>query len=206
MPELLAFKWRRPKKPFRIEGPEDDLRLVPDEEWDDGVLYKPLEIDPPIWQQLHNIDDTPAAIKGFADKYGPLTVYSDDNSIKAWRRHIGAVRDFIGLWMHSVPKGAKATHGLTHWFNESATSYQTRLEIRWYYGKPSLHLVPLTLIAAIWLQIGMAITSGTGLRACKWCRQPFMFGSGTSRRKSGHFCSDKCRKASWKAVQEGSKS
>ena len=65
-------------------------------------------------------------------------------------------------------------------------------------GPPILALGPHDLIYGLWLQLAQTVTSNTKLRRCAWCSTWFSFGTGTGRRKSAHYCSDKCRKAAFR--------
>jgi hypothetical protein len=60
---------------------------------------------------------------------------------------------------------------------------------------PVLSLQPENLKTAINLQLAQSISSNQHLRRCAWCPTWFAYGTGTGRRKSAHYCSDRCRKA-----------
>ena len=72
-------------------------------------------------------------------------------------------------------------------------------------GPPLLSMVPDDLGAALWLQFGQAVSANSQLRRCAVCPTWFSFGTGTGRRKSAHYCSDRCRKAAWKNSEEVAK-
>jgi hypothetical protein len=55
--------------------------------------------------------------------------------------------------------------------------------------RPSLELWPDSLLDAMWMQLGQAITGDVALRLCKFCGSPFSAGSGTARRADAQFCS-----------------
>jgi hypothetical protein len=60
-------------------------------------------------------------------------------------------------------------------------------------GALQLKLLPPTLLDAIWLQLGQALTSNADLKQCGHCLTWFEAGVGTGRRADAKFCSDKCR-------------
>jgi hypothetical protein len=62
-------------------------------------------------------------------------------------------------------------------------------------GPPFFAISPINLTAALWVQFAQAITNQTQLKQCAICPSWFAFGTGFGRRKSSHYCSDKCRKA-----------
>ena len=65
--------------------------------------------------------------------------------------------------------------------------------------QPLLHVVPENLLSAMWLQLAQHVSSSKGLRQCAHCSKWFEHGTGTGRRRTGHYCEDKCRKAHWTA-------
>ena len=60
-------------------------------------------------------------------------------------------------------------------------------------GALKLKLLPPTLLDAIWLQLGQALTSNADLKQCGHCLTWFEAGVGTGRRADAKFCTDKCR-------------
>jgi len=52
---------------------------------------------------------------------------------------------------------------------------------------------PTTLLDALWLQLGQALTAGTQIRQCEHCGDWFEAGRGTERRLDAKFCSDEHR-------------
>ena len=72
-----------------------------------------------------------------------------------------------------------------------------RLQMRVHPGRklPTLSVVPYDLESALWLQFAQTISANTQLQRCAVCPTWFAYGTGTGRRKSAHYCSDRCRKA-----------
>ena len=62
-------------------------------------------------------------------------------------------------------------------------------------GKLSMYLTPEDLLSCIWVQFLQAVTNDAQLKQCAECPTWFSFGKGTGRRRSAHYCSDRCRKA-----------
>jgi hypothetical protein len=60
-------------------------------------------------------------------------------------------------------------------------------------GAWQLKLQPPTLLDAIWLQFGQALTSNLVLRPCRGCDKWFEAGVGSGRRGDAQYCSDRCR-------------
>ena len=60
---------------------------------------------------------------------------------------------------------------------------------------PIFTFVPENLVSALWLQFAQSVSLNSTLSRCLICPTWFAYGTGTGRRKSAHYCSDKCRKA-----------
>jgi len=60
---------------------------------------------------------------------------------------------------------------------------------------PRWELRPNTLLDALWLQFGQALTSGSQIRQCQHCADWFEAGRGTGRRLDAKFCCDEHRTA-----------
>jgi hypothetical protein len=60
-------------------------------------------------------------------------------------------------------------------------------------GAWKLKLEPPSLLDAIWLQFGQAITSDAVLHFCAQCGNTFEAGGKSGRRADAKFCSDECR-------------
>ncbi len=60
--------------------------------------------------------------------------------------------------------------------------------------KLSMYLAPENLLSCIWVQFLQAVTNDTQLKQCAVCPTWFSFGTGTGRRSSAQYCSDRCRK------------
>jgi hypothetical protein len=58
---------------------------------------------------------------------------------------------------------------------------------------PKWELRPKTLLDALWLQLGQALTAGVQIRQCEHCGDWFEVGRGTGRRLDAKFCSDEHR-------------
>lgn len=59
---------------------------------------------------------------------------------------------------------------------------------------PRLSFAPLTLLAAMWLQLALSVAGDKEFRACKLCRRLFEISTEqTGYRKHREFCSDSCK-------------
>jgi hypothetical protein len=90
--------------------------------------------------------------------------------------------------MPGLPRGAKISGGIPLRGKLSASLVPDPSTGEW-----RLKLAPPTLLDAIWLQFGQALTSNANLRPCDQCGTWFEAGAGSGRRADAKFCSDECR-------------
>lgn len=79
-------------------------------------------------------------------------------------------------------------------FGNHTASLQYKMRILPGTKKLSMYLAPENLLSCIWVQFLQAVTNDTQLKQCAACPSWFSFGSGTGRRSSAQYCSDRCRK------------
>jgi hypothetical protein len=141
----------------------------------------------------------PEGVRTFLNKFGPLYDSWNPEFPDSWYREMRTIRRAVRAWEEGKKAGS-----LRNWVNafnrdigweEHRSSAAVRLISTDDPLSPNLAIVPDNLIAAIWLQLAQQVSSSTGLRQCNWCSTWFVFGTGTGRRKSAHFCSDRCRQA-----------
>jgi len=148
---------------------------------------------------------------------GPLSSelghhYALGESHLTWAHEICLMRDALALTQHR-PEAERARideryrhHGLDparhhkenarrlDWlFNVHLRLVQPRISFQ--PGLPArLSYTPLTLLAAMWLQLSLAITDDKEFQACKFCRGLFEISTAqTGFRRHREFCSDSCK-------------
>jgi hypothetical protein len=162
---------------------------------------------------------TPETLLNFANKFGRLTMDNLKASIKKGqdevlrgddvrfllgmaeamstvlemaRGHIGNLPRWEGgAFEYEVPslgKGAKVTGGIPLLGKLTASLAPDPITGAW-----QLQLQPPSLLDAIWLQFGQALTSNAVLRLCGNCGKWFEAGAGSGRRADAMYCSDRCR-------------
>ena len=173
------------------------------------VRYRPLDQHPGLFMEFAGVGSKPEAIKAFADKYGQLHLQGVPDYLRGWSFEIRRMRDAVKL----MEKGKKAG-SLRDWVQvynrrlDDLIGEKARASAAFQLMdtddplRPSLHAVPDDLLSAMWLQLAQQVSSSTGLRRCAWCSTWFVYGTGTGRRKSGHYCSPKCQKAKWKRQKD----
>jgi hypothetical protein len=113
-------------------------------------------------------------------------------ALEMLRGHIGNLPTWQGgTYEQEVPslgKGAKLIGGIPIGARLSATLAPDPMTGAW-----QLQLRPPTLLDAILLQFGQALTSNAVLRSCDHCGRWFEAGVGSGRRADAKYCSDRCR-------------
>lgn len=152
-----------------------------------------------------------ASILDFAGKYGGLGVPPQHQSLRvpdengelrdhfaqgepylSWALEICLMRE--GLRLESRKRRSLNDLRRSKWlFDRHLQHVQGRLGFD-RAGEPRLTLEPLTLIAAMWLQLALAITGDKSFVACKFCRRPFEISTDpTGFRSHREFCSNSCK-------------
>ena len=163
--------------------------------------YWPLEDHPALFRQFADLSTEPEGLQEFANRYGLLgwsphvepPVESEDCNL--WREHVQSFRG--GIELIDSGRRSEAIRGLNEvrnpwmgiWIDDGPGV-----------KKPTMRIVPKTLIGAMRLQFAGEITEEMEFRKCRACPKWFVIGPGlgytparNTRRKI--FCSDRCRVA-----------
>ena len=116
--------------------------------------------------------------------------------IGAWHRSVEMISKLVRLWSTGLENSdlsefAREFNRMEHHFGQ----WRVALEASPGSERTDLRMVPTDLFGAIRLQLAQAASINARMQSCVWCSKWFIFGSGTGRRKSAHYCSDRCRKA-----------
>ena len=199
----IDFEWSRDAKGYSLEAG----RIV-----DNGgkrLAYRPLDEFPTLYNVFAKTPHSPKGLLDFVQKFGRLTLDTHD------RPHGDDVRKVLGdieiisavlemLRGRKLPKdqqggpfeytastdigpvvvrgGVPLRGKLSAWLAPDPTT-----------GAWKLKLQPPSLLDAIWLQFGQAVTGDADLRFCAQCGNPFEAGGRSGRRADAKFCSDECR-------------
>ncbi len=209
MTALIDFEWQRDSAGYHIEkrqAPHGAAKKLPDGMYDVVVgnggppdYYRPLDDEPSLFAILAATEPNAEGVKGFVERFGFLT---DDGPASGnpllWQPDIRSMRVVVDQLM-------KGNHeAIAKAFNKS-TQGDLNIKFDFVHGRsrPVLSLAPKDLKAALWLQVAQHVSGDHQLRLCLHCGTGFVFGSGTGRRRSGHYCSDRCRKAAHAEKKKG---
>jgi hypothetical protein len=185
-----------------------------------GPVLKKKAFDefPGLFLQFASIQPTPGGALDFADKFG-LLQRDKDNELIWWLQYrqdfaeLVALKGRAGLHTMSVNNQlgyAKVlTLGLDRlvtWVGNPVLSPLDRVnrifrtditaEISWHGRSGGLVVQPRSLLAAMALQLGLWLgTENEYIGQCPQCGETWEYGSGTDRRASRRYCSEKCQDA-----------
>jgi hypothetical protein len=163
-----------------------DLKIRPARIVGKGGRLKPLRLNdyPMLFNEFAKIN-TSHGLLAFVTEYGPLT----------YARVAGGAGDVVPSLLDQAkrmkarlkPQRAKIAPDIpiTHLMASLSTDRK---------GTVSLKIFPATLLDALWLQFGQALTEGAEMHQCKHCQGWFPVGGKSGRRLVAEFCSDEHRK------------
>ncbi len=160
--------------------------------------------DAGLFRQFALLDPTPEAAISFANEFGFLV----ENQNRSDKEPIGLWLDWIGRMKVLVTAiDEKRYEDFWEGFNEphydDEPLFAARIEPHEVVPKKSnFKLVPQSLLAAMWFQLGNYATKGAALKQCEFCPRWFPVGPGTGRKPSKRFCSTRCRVA-WNRRYKG---
>ena len=216
MPNLLNFEWFKDPEGYQIVETKEETGWKPQlfirPRSKRRTQYRPLDNHPALFREFAETAENPEAILGFANKFGLLTHPPEDESsdhfgmtdLSTWYGIIWEMKGVIAEWelgrrQGDVVQTIESFSSLEwSWFDQMPL-VEVRLSASADPVRPFLSLVPSTLMAAMWIQFAQAVASGIQLRRCAVCPTWFVFGTGTGRRNSANYCSDRCRKAAHRA-------
>ncbi len=169
------------------------------------VIHRPLEQHSALFMEFADLENSDKAVLSFANKFGLLHGLYAVESIEWWLGHVEVMRGAVETWKTFKREGD--LENFTDWFNKFRRRTKCSITIgpSSYPNRPALYVEPSDLWSAMHLQFAQMISADAQLQRCAICPTWFTFGTGTGRRKSAHYCSDRCRKAAWLASQNKSK-
>jgi hypothetical protein len=181
--DVRNFVWRRDLNGYRLW--KGQTRVVASGAKTED--YKPLERNESLFGRFASIQPTPVGLLEFITKFGPLTaeglgsegenVQSALDNARAMAAHLRATQTGT-----SLPEPLEAPH-----------SVRLAVQIGDAASRPTLRLMPETLLDALWLQVTEALAGDCQIRHCLQCNSWFAAGGGFGRRHDSKFCSDEHR-------------
>jgi hypothetical protein len=209
----IELDWARDPKGYRLveTGRPKQLRIVRNGTGngpENLPPFLPLSTDL-LFRYFANIATTPEGALDFVRRYGSLTTDGWDERagdvVSLVTFHAEYMRGVLGVWAGKqkdphLPVGrGQVGRGrpLVVSPYDTGSSSSLNAKVIWDPFAKALkwELRPASLLDALWLQLGQALTANVQFRQCEHCGNFFEAGRGTGRRLDAKFCSDEHRVA-----------
>ncbi len=209
-PDAIELAWNRRNEAKEQSGPVLSPVVKEGEQY---RRYRPMQREHAgLFRQFGELDYTSRdKMLEFAKRFGPLGVTPQSQSVTCpsadgtWREHHALGEAFLD-WSVEICFMREALElsddkGLSHekssrlaWlFNRQLQQVQGRISLD-QPGGPRLLLSPLSLVAALWLQLALAVSGDKRFVKCKFCTKVFEISTElTGFRSHREFCSDSCK-------------
>ena len=213
----IELDWARDPKGYRLVeiGRSKELRIVrigTGHGPKNLPLFQPLSTDL-LFRIFANIATTPEGALDFVQRYGPLTGWDGDivSEVTFQAEYMrGVLEVWAGKQKHPDRSLAALVSGrhmrvgrgqvgpgkpLVVSPYDTGSSSSLNAKVIWDPFAKALkwELRPASLLDALWLQLGQALTADVQFRKCEHCTEFFVAGRGTGRRLDAKFCSDEHR-------------
>ena len=196
---VIEFDWARDPKGYHLVETVRPMRVIRNGKGQapkDFEHSRPLSTTDSLFRIFANIATSPQGVLEFVERFGPLThdggdpkigddvnlVISNANHMRQLLRYSSGLQKgpHLPLNRHQATRSS-LIHAQVIW--DPATK------------APKWILCPATLLDALWLQLGQALTSGGRISQCQHCGSWFEAGRKTGRRLDSKFCCDEHRSA-----------
>jgi hypothetical protein len=188
---IIDFAWTRDPKGYRLTDPKPLRRVVRNGPNGSEVSCRALSGEE--FRIFASIATSDTSLLDFVQWYGPLTWDGLDATkgdiVELVMHHARAMRELLTA---TAERHSPSSDGGPVYVGSDST---VRAAVVWDPASKSLRWCfrPHTLLDALWLQFGQAVTRGARLRTCEHCGTWFETGAGTGRRADARFCSDEHR-------------
>jgi len=160
-----------------------------------GILlpYRPLGDFNGLFLEFARSAHNPNGVLGFIERFGPLTEAGLDTGrgedVPLLIEHAEAMHG----WLDACRNDNRAA--LPRMIGEGIKlgRVNAALTVDPITQRPRLRFTMDSLLLALWLQLGKALSKGAVVQQCLHCGTPFETGPGTPRRLDAKFCSDEHR-------------
>jgi hypothetical protein len=191
---VIEFEWMRDPKGYRLieTGRSKSWRIVRNGRGHDPKdLYNPLALTDLLFDIFANLATKPEGVLDFVQRFGPLTWDGCDAKIGDDVTLAISNADHMRQLLRYVSGNQKRPYLPPNPHQASRSSSLSAMVIWDPVTKaPKWELRPNTLLDALWMQLGQALTSGAQIRQCEHCGAWFEAGRGKGRRAGSKFCSD----------------
>ena len=159
---------------------------------------EPFKVEGGPLHMFVNLDGSEKSCVKFARAYGLLRTQSRNQAerLDDWKKEIERMRGLISalqLRAHEDRPGGITLLGSSRKAPVELTSVAAIIVPGSSGKRPKLSLEPKTLLDAMYLQLGLFLSTDGSLQSCKQCGKWFERGTTKARRSIAVFCSEKCK-------------
>jgi hypothetical protein len=195
LPKIQLDCWKDPKGYHLAKTvPPNLLRVVRNGRTDDKLeLCRPLDDSSALFRIFATKATTPEGVLNFVHHFGPLRPNGNNEGELVGDVIQRALMMQNSLkWLSEQPKRRRPRKEIDLNLH---ISFHLHVSLDWdpATNNPEWQFRPASLLDALWLQFGQAVTRGVHIRSCAHCGDLFETGLGTGRRLDAKFCSDEHR-------------
>jgi hypothetical protein len=196
---VIEFEWPRDPKGYRLIKSGRSMRIVRNGKGQapkDFEHSRPLSTTDSLFRIFANIATSPQGVLDFVERFGPLTYDGGDPKIGDDVNLVISNANHMQQLLRYSSGDQKGPY-LPLDRHQATRSSLIRAQVIWDPAAkaPKWILCPATLLDALWLQLGQALTSGGRISQCQHCGSWFEAGRKTGRRLDSKFCCDEHRTA-----------
>ena len=176
---------------------------------DSVTQYKPFELNRAIFMDFANTPESPEGKKAFFDRYGAVlnpSLSATDVEDKQYLKTLRNFREAVSEWQAAKQSGnyQPVIDRFTSPRGIRTANLVLDVTLKMVPGieLPVLRLEPRSLADAMVVQLAKAISGDFDIRQCASCPSWFVYGTGTGRRSSGMYCSDRCKQAAYRRARD----
>jgi hypothetical protein len=205
---VIEFDWVRSPEGYDLKEGADSTRVVrkgkghaPENKGkghapENFEHRRPLSSTDSLFRVFLNMATTPTGVLEFVRRYGPLTWDGwDEKKGDDVRLVISNAKHMRQVLLYF--SGNEKRPHLAASRHQATQSASINAQVIWdpVTMAPKWELRPNTLLDALWLQLGQALTSGGRIMQCQHCGNWFEAGRNMGRRLDAKFCCDEHRTA-----------
>lgn len=171
---------------------EPAVRIEPASTEIDGYMLNGTAAIIEVLEELLRTNDDAESIRAFTQRYGRLSPPGDHRFefAKDWRR---SRRNLADAMKAAVPGRYKAAVDMFDYNRLGTTTI--RFSHAGVGKRLKMRIVPVSLISAMWVAFGVALTGRTEVRTCKNCATVMLVGGSGGGNRKREYCSDARRVA-----------
>ena len=143
-----------------------------------------------------NTDESEEACLEFTNQYGLL--YSAPVFLNEWLTDKSCMKRMVEMWETGKGKGRKEVIGQIEYGMNNPETLLFQIDS----DTLNMHLIPTSLLVAMYLQLAMAMQGNKKFGHCAWCGTAFELTPSVAR-TNRRYCSNACKQADYRHRNKG---